>query len=291
MKNKFGNNIHLVKLELSSTSTRQNLINAKKLIVNYISYDVIEFLSPATVLICSKCSGIGHFRKQCTEQNDTCKTCAQAFTDLKNHHCTADPICKHCSGNPLSNSTKCPVIKSFRAELTRKILNTNHQHHHPSSSSAKNNNNNYVYNSLNFPPLPAPQTSSNNSVLSKLDDLMTRISEVKDHLANLSSKHDKFEQFMLEKAQHDTLIMQQMDGLKLCTQELKTDLVQHQILLERHENMFVKLLFPMFEDVLSHIVAINYDNKGRVLDADLKSRLERYLIQVKKSRESKQCLA
>ncbi|CAM4821507.1 unnamed protein product [Rotaria magnacalcarata] len=132
MNNKFGNDIHLVKLELSSTSTRQDLLNAKKLIVNYISYDVIEFLSPATVLICSKCSGIGHFRTQCTEQHETCKTCAQAFSDLKNHRCTADPVCKHCSGNHLSNSAKCPVTivlfpynrKTERDTLSSKMVNT-----------------------------------------------------------------------------------------------------------------------------------------------------------------------
>ncbi|CAF4021462.1 unnamed protein product [Rotaria magnacalcarata] len=215
MKNKFGNDIHLVKLELSSTSTRQDLLNAKKLIVNYISYDVIEFLSPATVLICSKCSGIGHFRKQCTEQHETCKTCAQAF---------ADPVCKHCSGNHLSNSAKCPVIKSFRAELTRMILNTDHQLHQSSSSSAKNNNHNYAYNLLNFPPLPAPQ-ALNNSVMMKLDELMTKITDVKDHLAILSSKHDKFEQFMIDKTQQDELVKQQMDLLQKNDHELKKDLV------------------------------------------------------------------
>ncbi|CAF5188505.1 unnamed protein product, partial [Rotaria magnacalcarata] len=202
----------------------QDLLNAKKLIVNYISYDVIEFLSPATVLICSKCSGIGHFRKQCTEQHETCKTCAQAFSDLKNHHCTADPVCKHCSGNHLSNSAKCPVIKSFRAELTRMILNTDHQLHQSSSSSAKNNNHNYAYNLLNFPPLPAPQ-ALNNSVMMKLDELMTKITDVKDHLAILSSKHDKFEQFMIDKTQQDELVKQQMDLLQKNDHELKKDLV------------------------------------------------------------------
>ncbi|CAF4903843.1 unnamed protein product, partial [Rotaria sp. Silwood2] len=134
MKNKFGNNIHMIKLELVSLLARQDLIDAKKLIINYISYEVTEFLAPVTVLICSKYSGIGHFRKQCTEQNETCKTCVQTFADLKNHHCTMDPLCKHCNGNHLSNPMKCPIIKTFRAELTKKILNTNVR----SSSTADN---------------------------------------------------------------------------------------------------------------------------------------------------------
>ncbi|CAF4150733.1 unnamed protein product, partial [Rotaria magnacalcarata] len=253
MNNKFGNDIHLVKLELSSTSTRQDLLNAKKLIVNYISYDVIEFLSPATVLICSKCSGIGHFRTQCTEQHETCKTCAQAFSDLKNHRCTADPVCKHCSGNHLSNSAKCPVTIVL-----------------------------FPYN---------PPQALNNSVMMKLDELMTKITDVKDHLAILSSKHDKFEQFMIDKTQQDELVKQQMDLLQKNDHELKKDLVQLKVLFERHDNMFLKLLFPMFEDLFFFIASTNQDKRGNTLDADLKCRLERYLIHVKKSRESKQCCA
>ena len=171
MKNKFGNNIHMVKLELVSPTARQDLLDAKKLIVNYISYEITEFLAPANVLICSRCCGISHFRKQCTEQNETCKICGQAFPDLKSHECTAAPKCKHSNGDHLSNSLKCPVIKTFRAELTRKLLYINNRS--TSLLTANNNNTIYAYNPLNFPPLPAPQLSSNNPVMSKLDDLST----------------------------------------------------------------------------------------------------------------------
>ncbi|CAF3006168.1 unnamed protein product [Rotaria sp. Silwood2] len=296
MKNKFGNNIHMIKLELVSLLARQDLIDAKKLIINYISYEVTEFLAPVTVLICSKYSGIGHFRKQCTEQNETCKTCVQTFADLKNHHCTMDPLCKHCNGNHLSNPMKCPIIKTFRAELTKKILNTNVR----SSSTADNNNNNnntnnninnkYIYNPQNFPPLPTTQSTLNNSVMLKLDELMTKMSEVKEHLSNLTSKHEKYEQFMIEKTQNDERVNQQIELLLLNDQDLKKDLLQLKLLIERRDNLFMKLLFPMFEDLFSHIAALNQDKRGNTLDADLKVRLERYLIQVKKTKEGKLCM-
>ncbi|CAF3590467.1 unnamed protein product [Rotaria sp. Silwood1] len=284
MKNKFGNIIHMVKLELSSVSARQDLLDAKKLMINYISYEITEFLSPAQVLICSKCSGIGHFRKQCSEQDETCKNCAQAFPDLKSHQCSASPVCKHCQGNHLSNSMKCPVIKSFRAELTRKLLSSDTN---PTAVTPNNNNNNYCFNPLNFPPLPSTQAQLNNPMMSKLDDLIVKINDVKDHLASITLKHDKFEKFMVEKAKQDTHVSQQIDTLSANDQEFKKDLLNHHMLLQRHENFFTKLFIPMLEEVFSWMALQNQDKKGNTLDADLKCRLECYVVQMRKTREGK----
>ena len=183
---------------------------------------------------------------------------------------------------------KCPVIKTFRAELTKKLLNINNRS--TSLLTANNNNTIYAYNPLNFPPLPVPQLSSNNPVMSKLDDLMEKITDVKEHITNLALKHEKFEKFMVDKACHDTHVTHQIDPLSKVDQELKKDLLQHHLILERHENMFMKLLIPMFEDLFLLIAAQNQDKKGNTLDADLKCRLDRYLIQMKKTREGKQFL-
>jgi hypothetical protein len=54
MKNKFGNDIKLVKLELTSPKTRNDLLKDKKIFINYICYDIVEYLAPVNVLICSK---------------------------------------------------------------------------------------------------------------------------------------------------------------------------------------------------------------------------------------------
>jgi hypothetical protein len=86
-------------------------------------------------------------------------------TFLEDHDCSKIDKCIHCQQNHKCNSLKFPVVKSFRAELTKKLLNFNH---HP-------------------------------AIMMKLNDLIGKISEVKDHLANLALKYDKFEQFMLEK--------------------------------------------------------------------------------------------
>ena len=52
--------------------------------------------------------------------------------------------------------------------------------------------------------------------------------------------------------------------------------------------MFCKLLIPMFEDLISFIATLNYEKKGNPLDADLKCKLNRYLVQLKKATEGKQ---
>jgi hypothetical protein len=57
------------------------------------------------------------------------------------------------------------------------------------------------------------------------------------------------------------------------------------VFIDRHENMFCKLILPMFQDLFSFITSLNQDKKGNTLDADLKCKMERYLIQMKKAHE------
>ncbi|CAF2056880.1 unnamed protein product, partial [Rotaria magnacalcarata] len=83
LKNKFNNEIKLVKLELSSATVREELLLKKKITIGYIFYDIDEYLAPANILICSKCMGLGHFMKQCTQTKSTCKTCGECVDDLK----------------------------------------------------------------------------------------------------------------------------------------------------------------------------------------------------------------
>ncbi|CAF4312419.1 unnamed protein product, partial [Adineta steineri] len=71
MKNKFSNDIKMVKFEMTSAKARDDLLNNKLVYVNYICYEIEEYITPVNVLICSKCCSIGHYRRQCTEQEET----------------------------------------------------------------------------------------------------------------------------------------------------------------------------------------------------------------------------
>ncbi|CAF4945766.1 unnamed protein product [Rotaria sp. Silwood1] len=284
MKNKFQNEIKMVKIELTSSSTRDELLNKKRITVNYIIYDIIEHLAPANVLICSKCMALGHFKKQCSQIKETCRTCGEQVDDMKNHNCSKIEKCIHCGQNHKSSSLKCPVVKSFRTELTRKILQLNN-HSSPDMNLSKN----IIFNSTKFPPPPPKSsTSSINPMMDKLDELINKLSEVKNHLANLEAKHDQFEQFILEKNRNDEIVTKKINDISNYHMDLKKNVVQHSLYIDRHENLFCKLLIPMFEDLFSFIAAQNCDKRGNPLDVDLKCKLNRYVVQMKKAIEGKQ---
>ncbi|CAF1456150.1 unnamed protein product [Rotaria magnacalcarata] len=275
----------MVKVELTSSSVRDELLNKKRIIVNYITYDIIEYLAPANVLICSTCMALGYFKKQCTQIKETCRTCGDQVEDMKNHKCSNVEKCVHCGRNHKSSSLKCPVVKSFRAELTRKILQIDNQ----SSPDSRLLNKNVIFNSTNFPPPPAPKSSTLllNPMMVKLDELINKLSKVKDRLDKFEAKHDKFEQFISDKNRNDETIIQNMNDMSNNYMILKKDVVQQNLFIERHENLFCKLLIPMLEDVFTFISAKNQNQKGNPLDADLKCRINRYFIQMKKATEAK----
>ena len=94
------------------------------MVINYMKYDVKEYLPQATILICSKCMGLGHFRKQCKQTEVTCKVCSERCDDMKNHNCSGTAKCIHCGGNHSSNDYKCKVIKQFRADLAKTLISS-----------------------------------------------------------------------------------------------------------------------------------------------------------------------
>ncbi|CAF1282535.1 unnamed protein product [Rotaria sordida] len=289
LKNKFNNDIKLVKLELTSSAVCEELLIKRKITVDFIVYDIDEYLAPVNVLICSKCLDLGHFMKQCTQVKSTCHTCGECADDLRLHICSNIEKCIHCDQNHKSNSFKCQVVKSFRSELTRKILSSNNRSTYSTTNTLNNmSNSNFKYLSSHFPPMPMPQflpTNPNNTMLTKLDDLLGKITKVNNHLSNLELKYNNFEQFMNEKKENDLLIKENVNLLSKQSVGLKKDLVQHNLLIERHEKIFMKLIVPMFEDLFGLIASQNQDKKGNILDPDLKLKLERYLIQMKKAKE------
>ncbi|CAF4346147.1 unnamed protein product, partial [Rotaria sp. Silwood2] len=280
-----------VKLELTSSTVREELLIKEKITVGYIAYDIDEYLAPANILICSKCMGLGHFMKQCTQVKSTCRTCGECTDDLKQHICSKIEKCVHCGQNHKSNSLKCQVVKSFRSELTRKLLSPNNRSTSSTTNTLNNmSNSNFKYSSSDFPPMPMPQfvpTNPNNTMLTKLDGLLGKITEVNNHLSNVELKYNNFEQFMIEKKESDLLIKENINLLSKQSVAFKKDLVHHSLLIERHENLFMKLIVPMFEDLFGLIASQNQDKKGNILDPDpdLKLKLERYLIQMKKAKE------
>ena len=285
MRNKFQNEIKLVKLEFTSSSKRNDILEQRRIVVNYVSYEVTEYLAPASVLICSKCMALGHFKRQCTQIKETCRTCGDQVDDLKKHNCSRIEKCIHCNQNHKSSSLKCPVVKSYRSELTRKLLRPAND-----SSSTITFKPSHSHIPPRLPPFPwgNPSSDFENPLVIKLDRLLQKVEEVDDHILKLNSKHDTFEQYMLTKNKRDDEVTKTLQNLSGDVTNLTTDVAQHSVLLKRHENLFVKLLIPTIEETLSVISAQNHDKKGNSIDADLQCRLNRYLVQLKKATEGKQ---
>ena len=289
LKNKFQDDIKLVKLELTSPAVREKLLNDRKITIGYIVYAVEEYLAPAFVLICSKCMGIGHFKKQCSQLKSTCSTCGDLVDDLKFHKCPKLEKCIHCGENHKSNSLKCQAVKTFRAELTRKLLSPfNSTNSVMADDRVSMINQNLIYNCSNFPVIPSVQSSSSNVMMGKLNDVFDKLSEVNTHLLNLQSKYDRFERFMMEKNEIDASLQENLHVLSSQSSELKKDMVLNERVLNQHNNVLTKLLLLMLEELVDLILMQNQDKNKKPLNADLKLKMERYVIQLKKAKEGEQ---
>ncbi|CAF1486775.1 unnamed protein product [Adineta steineri] len=199
---------------------------------------------------------------------------------MKNHICSKIEKCTHCQSNHKSSSLKCPVVKAYRAELTHKLLHLNN----PPAATVDINNimKNYVYKSSNFSTPPVSYASAINSTINstinpminpmmkKLDELMNTMSEMKNQLASFVVKQNTIEQFIIAKQEGDDLIKQNLDTLAKNQFDMKKDVIHHGLFIDCHENLFMNLLLPMFQDVFTFISSLNKGKKGNTLDTDLK---------------------
>ncbi|CAF2119416.1 unnamed protein product [Rotaria magnacalcarata] len=140
--------------------------------------------------------GIGHFRRQCTEAEETCKVCGTSCPDLRQHKCSTVIKCIHCDGDHQSNALKCPIVKSYRATLTKKLLSANRPPPPPSAWSNNNNGNinnntNYQHNWADYPQLPPPQkqnipySTASNEMINKIGELIGSMQKINDVLVRI----------------------------------------------------------------------------------------------------------
>ena len=288
MKNKFQNDIKMVKIEFTSSLTREKCLSDKKILINYVYYATDEYLAPFQVLICSKCSGIGHFRNVCTQVKTTCKTCCELIDNPVQHKCSNLVKCAHCGANHKSTSSVCPVIKAYRAELTRKILQPAQN---VPSTNFNSENSNPVFNWMNLPHQHVPQSSTNIDMLKKFDDLITKISEVKDHLASLSLKHENFEKFIEAKNQSDQILKQNLNYVSQTSKNITDDVLILRSKIDRQENIIDRLMIPMFTELFQLFISQMSSVLDNTIYSTVKQNMDRYLTQMQKVRTGKHFLS
>ena len=126
LKNRAQHPVRTVKVAFSCAKARNNVLQQKEMPIDYMKYRVVEYLTPAQVLICGNCCEIGHFQKNCPlRDKTTCKICGVSYADIKNHECSGVPKCIRCGEDHKSTDSKCSIVKSYRAALNSKIFFNN----------------------------------------------------------------------------------------------------------------------------------------------------------------------
>ncbi|CAF1296445.1 unnamed protein product [Rotaria sp. Silwood1] len=184
LKNKAQQPVRAVKLEFLSTKLRNEILEANEIMVMHLKLNVVEFFTQANVLICSNCYGIGHFKKNCEQKNEsTCKTCGEKYPNPKDHQCSGIPKCIHCEGPHISKDSKCKVVKDYRAALTLNLLaklipaNNEYTNIQPTSNNIPVGGSivGSSYSSiLNGVP---PYSNTNDILLKKLDNILVKVEE------------------------------------------------------------------------------------------------------------------
>ena len=292
LKNKSQYPIKLIKVEILSMATRDEIITSGRLSLNGITYEVEDYLAPASVLICSKCMGIGHFKKQCKQNLTTCKVCGSTCTDTRDHNCSLICKCIHCGGDHYSNALKCPVVKNYRAELIKKLLCMKTTATYPPTSQSSIKFTNYNYDPANFPPLPsAPRWSINsdstNPLVIKIEELISGMSKVNIALEKIVRKNDQLEQFLVVTSDKMDVLTSKVNDLSMINKTFEKELSQHEIKLARHENLFSKLVLPMLDEISSFMTSMNVGKHGSTLDADFKVKLNRMRTQLNNASQDK----
>ncbi|CAF1224550.1 unnamed protein product [Rotaria magnacalcarata] len=264
LKNKNQFDTKFVKVEFNSPKTRDDILNKGYMTIDYIKYDVKEYLPQASILICSNCMGIGHFRKQCKQTNATCKICSEQVKDASTHQCQGVVKCLHCGGAHHSNDLKCMVIKQFRSDLTKNLLSAPH----------KQSFNRQTDLALQFPPLPQAskqsitnyQMSTNvqNGIMIKLDQILNSIHKFESTMGDLTKRTEVIEEWITKKGKNVTKMENDIKAVQLSNVRIDGEL-KHQV------KVIEKLFIPVLDDIITVLSELNIKD-GRVLDADFRSR-------------------
>jgi hypothetical protein len=183
LKNKAQQPVRAVKLEFLSAKARSELLETGEIAAMHMKFKVVEYFSQANVLICSNCCGLGHFRKNCPQKEEsTCKTCGDKCQNLMDHQCSRVPKCIHCGGPHFSNDQKCKVVKDYRAALTRNLLSETLSTNMGEGQSRQTRTNMGTISSANdrpsFSTVVQMAPSNWNDVISKkLDSILLKVEE------------------------------------------------------------------------------------------------------------------
>jgi len=223
LKNRNQQVIKAVKLELISDKVRKQILDSKRLRVGGISYEVVEYMAQAHVLVCSQCMGIGHFRKNCPQQQiHTCSICGDKSDDILQHkqRCTGISKCIHCEGDHKSNDSKCPKIKDYRAALTKSLLGSRLMA--PTSKTIGSRASEAEFPALG--PVHKIRKDNQGQPLLQEGSNDTKLDRVLDKLEHIQRQMTVFTNFIEEKNKSDVIIEKKLDKIDSRTSIMNDEL-------------------------------------------------------------------
>ncbi|CAF1504559.1 unnamed protein product [Didymodactylos carnosus] len=269
LKNKDQFGTKLVKVVFKSAKTRDDVLRRGIMVINYLQYDCQEYLGQAHVLICSKCRGIGHFNKQCKQIETTCKVCGEKSLDIKQHRCSDINKCIHCGGEHRPNDPRCKVVKEYRADLTKKLLQHSENVHNSRVSLCASQ-----FPSLGVAQRPVvpntdsgkgwemmPKVTDNTRMDTKLDEINNRLVMIMSTCDTMMMRNVELEKYMKEKEAKEEQLFRDVASVQ-------TDVKIHSMELKHR-------LVPVVLDICKFIKTLNYDKMGRTLDAEFMTSVDK----------------
>jgi hypothetical protein len=186
-----------VRLDINNGKVIDELIRKRFIYVNNIRFSITEYMAPAKVLVCTKCFIIGHFRNSCKSKLDYCKICGLGVEDLNLHKnsCDKSLCCVRCKGPHDGNDMRCPAILSFRAVLTKSLLN-------PAGANIQQQQNttNYNHNDQDFPVLNVhhntnyhnKNVNTDNHAGKRIDELIKKMDYLDGNLNRLIELNNNY---------------------------------------------------------------------------------------------------
>lgn len=119
MKGSINMKTRHLRIDIASTADYEKLLNSGGLAIDGNIIEIQEFLAPPKLLLCSKCNGPGHVKRDCHFDYEACHRCGNDRTLGEHKQCTI--LCHRCNQSHLATNYSCPALIEYRKALIQHI--------------------------------------------------------------------------------------------------------------------------------------------------------------------------
>ncbi|CAF1048947.1 unnamed protein product [Rotaria sp. Silwood1] len=227
MKSSITNKSRHIRIDIASKDVVRKILNGGVLPLDGYLIEIVEFLAPPQILMCTWCNRPEHTIREYKETVEKCRRCG--MNKLDGDHLQCSIKCHHCEDDHLVTDYRCPIISNFRKELIDELrkrpelLPQNVQIFIPveyrdgGKNSISGKRANYLYSQL---PASTPQLKEWPPLLSALSKIHLNehnANAVEDMLNQENSLKNDYEKLKLEfnRCENELMIKHENYNLKL----------------------------------------------------------------------------